>query len=157
MSPKENLCTSRLTVAQLADYLSTFPRHIRDLATTLRDLVLRSAPAVQETIKFRALCYFKPGHPFKTIGGNVCLISPRQTCVRLEFIHGASLADPHRLLRGAAKAKRYIEACSRRDIRPRAFRALIRAALVHSLAVANAERDAKPPIQTASRTHGRSH
>lgn len=121
----------RLTSAEIAEFLASQPTDIGDLVVALRDFVLRAAPAVDEAVRFHALCYFKPGRPFGAIGGNVCMITPKSDCVRLEFIHGAALPDSARVLQGAAKSKRHVELRRPDDIRPSLFRALIRAALTY--------------------------
>jgi hypothetical protein len=120
----------RLEAGEIAKLLESWPDELCDLALELRDLVLAVGPHLAETVAFKtALCYYKPNQPYGVIGGNVCMIGSRGDVLDLGFIHGASLPDPEGLLQGTAKAKRYIELRSRRDIRRRAFRKLIRAAI----------------------------
>jgi hypothetical protein len=97
----------------------------------LRRMIRRCAPAAIEAIRFHALCYVRPGEAYGAIGGNVCMIEARPGGVRLSFLHGASLPDPHRMLEGDAKAKRYVEIRSTADLERGALRALIRAAVAH--------------------------
>ncbi len=118
----------RLDRTELAEFLESVPAEWRGLVRDLRDLVLRTAPEVEEAVRFHALAYFKPGRPYGSIGGNVCLITPKPGGVRLEFLHGASLPDPGRLLRGSAKAKRHVEL---RELPRPGLRALILAARQH--------------------------
>jgi hypothetical protein len=122
----------RLDEADLWLLLDEWPDHLADLALKLRAFVLETGPQLSETIAFNALCYYKAGHPFGKIGGNVCLISVRRGAVHLGFIHGASLPDPEGLLRGSGKAKRHIEIRSGEDIRRRDFAPLIRTAIAHT-------------------------
>lgn len=119
----------RLTGAEIAKLLRDEPEDLCDLAMELRKFVLSVAPQLSETIAFHALCYYKSGQPYGVIGGNVCLIAPRDDCLHLAFIHGASLPDPEGLLMGNAKAKRFIRLRSMRDIQPRAVRKLLRSAI----------------------------
>jgi hypothetical protein len=112
-------------------YLKDCSPALRDVAWELRELVHKTAPQLQETISFNALCYSKPRQPYGVIGGNVCMISPRGDCVHLAFIHGASLPDPNLILQGKAKAKRFVSLRSLSDIKPAAFAELIRAAIAH--------------------------
>jgi hypothetical protein len=42
------------------------------------------------------------------VKGAVCLINLTHDAVRLDFIHGIHLADPHQLLRGNLRSKRFI-------------------------------------------------
>jgi hypothetical protein len=126
----------RLDGSQIADLLRDWPGGTADLALELRDFVLRVAPEVAETIAFHALCYYKPGRPYGVIGGNVCMIGPGEDCLHLGFIHGASLPDPEGLLQGTGKASRHIEVRGPRDIRRRAFRKIIEAAIAYDPAEA---------------------
>ena len=122
----------RLDEADLWLLLDEWSDDQADLALKLRALVLDVGPSLSETIAFNSLCYSKTGAPFGKIGGNVCLISRRGDVVRLGFIHGAALGDPHNLLHGSAKAKRHVEIRNAKDIRRRALGALIRAAIAHT-------------------------
>jgi len=119
----------RLTPAQLAAFLNSAPTELCETTLILREFVLRATPSVDEAIKFHSLCYFKLGNAYGVIGGNVCMITPKQTCLHLGFIHGAFLPDPARLLRGTGKAKRFIEIREAADIRRGPIRTLLRAAL----------------------------
>ncbi len=117
---------------EIAGFLDRCPGDLCDLILELRELVQEVAPEVHEAIKFNALCYYKPGHPYGVIGGNVCMISVRNECVYLSFIHGAFLPDPEGLLEGSGKAKRHIEIRSAADIRRAAVAKLIRAAIAYT-------------------------
>ena len=123
------MSVDRLDGSAIAALFRDWPEDYCDLALELRDFVLDVGPDLAETIAFKALCYYKPGRPYGVIGGNVCMISPRKTCLHLAFMHGASLPDPDGLLKESGKAKRHIELHSRKDIRRRAFRKLILAAI----------------------------
>ena len=121
----------RLDGHKIADLLRGWPDEVCDLALELRDFVLAVASELSETIAYNALCYYKPGQPYGVIGGNVRLIAPHHDCLHLGFIHGAALPDPDGLLEGTGKAKRHIELRSSKDIRLRAFKKLIRAAIAY--------------------------
>ncbi len=54
------------------------------------------------------LSYFHEGRG-GIVSAGICQIEIRKKHVRLAFIHGAFLPDPHKLLCGTQKAKRYIE------------------------------------------------
>jgi hypothetical protein len=112
---------------RVASYLESVADQL-DIVLDLRALVRRTVPELCESIRFNALCYFKPDRPFGAIGGNACLINSRDDHVRLEFIHGAALPDPEGLLRGDGKAKRFIEIRTRRDVQRRGIRELLLAA-----------------------------
>lgn len=123
---------SRLDGAGIAKYMEKCPAQLGDLILEVREVVLETAPNVEEALRFHELCYFKPNQPYGAIGGNVCLIGPHRDHVRLAFIHGASLPDPTGLLRGSGKAKRHIEIHTVADAHRTAVRALIRASLAYS-------------------------
>jgi hypothetical protein len=42
------------------------------------------------------------------VKGAICQIVARDGMIRLDFIHGIRLQDPHRLLRGSGISKRYV-------------------------------------------------
>jgi hypothetical protein len=129
---QEEEAPRRLDEADLWLLLDEWPDDQVDLALKLRALVLEVGPTLSETIAFNSLCYYKAGMPYRTIGGNVCLIARRDDMVHLAFIHGAALPDPANLLRGSAKAKRHVEIRGAADIRRRALGALIRASIAHT-------------------------
>ncbi len=74
----------------------------------LRRMVFETVPNATEEIKFGALSYFLSEAAFRSIGGHICMIEIHGGQVRLSFIHGTDLADPHGLLQGAGKAKRFV-------------------------------------------------
>lgn len=119
----------RLEGHEIAELMRDWPNEVCDLALELREFVLKAAPQVDEKIAFHALCYYKSGQPYGVIGGNVCVIGPRDDVLHLGFIHGAFLPDPEGLLQGTAKSKRHIEFRSSKDVRCMALRDLIRAAV----------------------------
>jgi hypothetical protein len=123
---------SRLDDEDVGMLLDEWPDDLAELALELQTFVREIAPGLNETISFNSICYYKPDSPYRTIGGNVCMIGHKDGCLHLGFIHGAALPDPDGLLTGTGKAKRYIEIRSRRDIRRRAFRKLIRAAIANT-------------------------
>jgi len=112
--------------------LDEWPDDLVELALELQAFVREIAPHLNETISFNSICYYKPDAPYRTIGENVCMIGRKDDCLHLGFIHGAALPDPEGLLKGTAKAKRYIEIRTRRDIRRGAFGKLIRAAIAYT-------------------------
>jgi hypothetical protein len=117
-----------LNAAELAAFLDTVAREHRGIVLKLRRVVRHCAPGAAEATRFHSLCYFRPSRPFGAIGGNICMIEADGRGVRLSFIHGASLPDPCTLLRGKAKAKRFVPIRSAGDSRREEVRDLIRAA-----------------------------
>ncbi len=119
----------RLEMGEIVRLFAGWGGDVEDLVLELREFVLSVAPAVDEKVAFKSLCYYKPDSPFGVIGGNVCAIGVRDRSVHLGFIHGAFLPDPDGLLEGKGKAKRHIVLRTRRDIRRTAFKSLILAAI----------------------------
>ncbi len=117
--------------AELELSLSSVSPEVRDLVAALRALVLETVTGVTEGIRFGALCYFRAGEPFGSIGGNVCMIELRDEKVALAFLHGASLPDPTGLLTGSTKAKRRVPIRDKVILRQEALRDLLRAAWAH--------------------------
>ncbi len=130
----------RLEPSEIAALIRGWPGDFGDLALALRDLILDVGPDLAETVAFGGLCYYKPNRPYGVIGGNVCGIGSREDVLHLGFIHGAALPDPDGLLKGSGKAKRHIELRSARDLRRRAFRKLIRAAIAYDPGVEPADK-----------------
>jgi hypothetical protein len=122
----------RVDEETLASQVAGAPKPIRDLALKLRDFILATTPGVDEAVRFRSLCYFKPDHRYGAIGGNVCAIDLREDCVRLAFLHGAALPDPDHLLQGRAKAKRYVEIHPSEGWNRSSIRGLLLAAAAHT-------------------------
>lgn len=114
-----------LSDVELADYLDGYSAEAREIVAALRNVILDAAPGVTEGIRYRALNYFLSGVPFGCIGGNVCLIDVRRGGVELGFVHGVTLPDRARLLRGAGKNKRDVPITSLKDARSPAIRRLI--------------------------------
>jgi hypothetical protein len=103
---------ARLKPRQIESHLADESADVRRLALRLRRMILTSVPRAAEAIRFNALCYYHDGAAFGAIGGNICMIEVRrmkhESRMLLSFIQGASVQDPHGLLRGKGKAKRFV-------------------------------------------------
>ena len=121
----------RLELGEVQAMLDAWPPELRQRALEARALVLELAPQLDETIAFRALCYARRDAPYGVIGGNVCLVDVKHGQLFVSFLHGASLPDPARLLRGKAKAKRNLPIASAADRRHPAITDLILAAVAY--------------------------
>ncbi len=118
----------RLDAAEIELAMEGWSEKLRAWGLAARDLVLDVAPALDETIAFHALCYYRGGIPYGVIGGNVCLIAEKRGRLQLSFLHGAFLDDPTGLLTGSAKSKRAFEVRDAGDLANPALVGLIRAA-----------------------------
>ena len=118
---------TRLTAEELKAFVAHLPPQHSKVVATLRRLIHRAAPNAAETLLWDSLSYHR-----QTFGGRIkgaiCLITPRLDCVHLGFIHGAAIADPDHLLRGAGKAKRFVPIRDVRDIDGQALSRLVKAA-----------------------------
>jgi hypothetical protein len=108
------------TTSPVDEFIDRVPQEQQGIASALREIVLRAAPGLSETIKW--------GYPCYTGSGNVCSITPYRDHVNLAFFRGAELEDPGGLLEGTGKGMRHVEARSVGGIRRRPLTALVRAA-----------------------------
>lgn len=111
----------------IEEFLEELSPGDRTIVIALRDTVRATIPHAEESMLWGSLSYHRPEEGGK-IKGAVCMITARPGEVRLDFIHGVRLADPHHLLRGDRKSKRYIPIRSIADTHRPAVIALIRAA-----------------------------
>lgn len=82
---------------------------LMEIVFELRNIIASIQPEASETMHRRGLTYFdaaRGGH----VSAGICQINVYKDHIRLAFIHGAFLPDPHHLLvmEGERKAKRFI-------------------------------------------------
>jgi len=92
----------------------------------LRNIIFSVAPDTVEVVRWGGLSYFHEGGG-GIVSAGICQIGIEKDHVRLAFIHGAFLPDPHKLLLGTQKAKRYVEISSYEDAPWDYFKKLIAA------------------------------
>lgn len=109
------------------DWIQGKPRDLREIVLTLRDVILREAPGVMESVLWEALSYHRPEIGGR-IKGSVCMIVVREGNLRLDFVHGVRMRDPNHLLQGDLRSKRYVPIESVRDALRPTVAALIREA-----------------------------
>lgn len=91
------------------------------IADRLRALVLAVAPDAVEEIKWSRPCY--------SVGGRLfCYLQAEKSWMTLGFQHGASLADPGRLLEGTGKDMRHTKIRSLDGLDEQALTALLKQA-----------------------------
>jgi hypothetical protein len=98
---------TRATKEEMGRFLARLSPGEMRLVRALRRVVRRAAPRARESVVWGALSYHRPEVGGR-VKGAVCLVVVKRGRVRLDFIHGARLADPARLLRGALKSKRFV-------------------------------------------------
>lgn len=102
-------------------YLADQPAKNRSLIRALRAFVGRTAPKLEESVKWGNGCWLKGRAP-------VAYVYSAADYVQLGFFRGASLNDPKQLLRGKGQYVRHIPVRERSDIDEKAFAALLKQA-----------------------------
>jgi len=113
--------------AAVRAFIHALPSHERIIVNTLRKVVLRSAPQALETLLWGGLSYHRPKVGGR-VKGAVCQIGVKKRQVRLDFIHGIRLTDPHHVLQGDRRSKRFISISSKAQAERPEIAALIREA-----------------------------
>lgn len=96
------------------------PRH-RTIIRALRKLVKKTAPGLQESVKWGNGCWISGTTP-------VCYVYTAPDHVQYGFFRGAQLKDPGGLLQGAGKYVRHIKVRRVSEIDESTFGALLRQA-----------------------------
>ena len=97
------------------------PRN-QTLIRALRRFVKRTAPKLEESVKWGNGCWVKGKDP-------VCYVYSDTGYVQFGFFRGASLADPQGLLEGKGQYVRHVKVRAAKDIDEAAFGALLRQAM----------------------------
>jgi hypothetical protein len=97
-----------LPIHQVEIFLQHTPTHLQDIVLELRNLIVSVAPDAVEVIRWGGLSYFHEGRG-GIVSAGICQIGIHEDHVRLDFIHGIFLSDPHHLLAGTQKVKRYVK------------------------------------------------
>ena len=107
--------------ASFDDYLADQGRQNRAIIDALRDFVKRTAPALNEAVKWGNGCWVGKSGP-------VAYVYSDTGYVQFGFFRGASLADPQGLLEGKGQYVRHVKVRAAKDIDAAAFGALLRQA-----------------------------
>ena len=94
---------------------------LREIAQTLRGLILQAVPDISESIKWSTPNYAKRG--------NVCYLAANKGYINLGFFNGAGLNNPDGLIEGAGAKMRHIKVRRLEDIRPEVFASLVQEAV----------------------------
>jgi len=113
-----------MTSSVLDEFLDSLSPEARKLVSALRNVIRRAVPEAEESIVWGALSYHRPEVGGR-VKGAVCQIVVKGDKVRLDFIHGIRLADPHGLLQGDRVSKRFVPITSVADARRPEVAALI--------------------------------
>jgi hypothetical protein len=97
-----------LTIHEIDVFLRHTPEHLQDIVLELRNIVVAVAPDAVEVIRWGGLSYFHEGRG-GIVSAGICQIGLHGDYIRLDFIHGICLSDPHHLLQGHQKVKRFVK------------------------------------------------
>jgi hypothetical protein len=91
-------------------WISEHDPALRQIAETLRGIVLDTDPELRESIKWANPVYEKRG--------KICYLSATERYVSLGFFSGASLTDPKGWIEGTGKKMRHVKFRAMEDIDP---------------------------------------
>ena len=94
---------------------------LREIAQTLRGIILQAVPDISESIKWGTPNYAKSGH--------VCYLAANKGHINLGFFNGAGLNNPDGLIEGTGAKMRHVKVRTLEDIRPEVFAALVQEAV----------------------------
>jgi hypothetical protein len=87
-------------------FLQHTPAPLQDIVFELRNIIAEVAPDAVEVIRWGGLSYFHKGRG-GVVSASICQVAIFEDHIGLGLLHGAYLSDPHHLLEGTQKAKRY--------------------------------------------------
>jgi len=108
--------------ASFDEYLAGQAARNQDVIRGLRRFVKRTAPQLQESVKWGNGCWVKGKAP-------VAYVYSAPDHVQFGFFAGSALKDPNGLLKGQGKFVRHIKVRKRSDIDESAFETLLRQAV----------------------------
>ena len=111
---------------QVETFLQHTPAHLQDIVLELRNIITSVASDAVEVVRWGGLSYFHEGRG-GIVSAGICQIGIHEDHIRLDFIHGAFLPDPHHLLYGTQKAKRFVRIKTYEDAPWEYFKELIAA------------------------------
>jgi len=101
---------------QVETFLQYTPEYLQDIVLELRNIIIEVAPDAVEVIRWGGLSYLHEGGG-GIVSAGICQIGIHKDYIRLDFIHGVFLPDPHNLLAGTQKAKRFVQIKTYEDAR----------------------------------------
>jgi len=96
-----------LPIHEVETFLKFTPAPLQDIVFELRNIIAEVASDAVEVIRWKGLSYFHEGRG-GVVSAGICQIGLHEGYIRLDFIHGAFLSDPKKLLEGNQKAKRFV-------------------------------------------------
>ncbi|MGZ6347191.1 MAG: DUF1801 domain-containing protein [Anaerolineales bacterium] len=96
-----------LPIRQVEKFLERTPEDLQEVVLELRNIIASVAPDAAEVIRWGGLSYFHEGAG-GIVSAGICQIEIHTDHVKLAIVHGAFIKDPHHLLGGDQKYKRYV-------------------------------------------------
>ena len=96
-----------LPIHEVESLLKFTPAPLQDIVLELRNIIAEVASDAVEVIRWGGLSYFHEGRG-GVVSAGICQIGIHEGYIRLDFIHGAFLSDPKKMLEGQQKAKRFV-------------------------------------------------
>jgi len=111
----------------------------------MRALIMAADPAMVEERKWKKASNKMAGVPVWSHDGMVCTGETYKSAVKLTFAYGASLPDPSHLFNSSLEGgtRRAIDIHEGETIDPRAFKALVKAAVARNSAKSRSARGAR--------------
>jgi len=103
-------------------YLADKPAKHQTIIRALRNFMQRTAPELEESVKWSNGCWLKGKVP-------VSYVYSADDYVQFGFIRGSMLKDPLKLLHGEGQYVRHAKVYTVKDIDPKAFDALLKQAI----------------------------
>jgi hypothetical protein len=111
----------------IEDFLVQYSDIVFANAQQLRELVKSNLKGVNEVLDIPAkMVAYTYGPKYADA---ICVIIPSKKGLKLGFNRGPQLPDPENLLKGNGKISRYIEIKTKEDIKTKAIKHLLKAAL----------------------------
>jgi hypothetical protein len=113
-----------------------------DTLERMRALILKADPEIIEERKWRKPSNAMAGVPVWSKDGIVCTGETYLKVVKLTFAQGAKIPDPSHLFNSSLEGnlRRAIDIREGEQVNPRAFKALVKAAVAHNGAVSKKKR-----------------
>lgn len=96
-----------LPIHEVESLLKFTPAPLQDIVLELRNIIAEVASDAVEVVRWGGLSYFHEGRG-GVVSAGICQIGIHEGYIRLDFIHGAFLSDPKKMLEGQQKAKRFV-------------------------------------------------
>ena len=91
-----------MTTAKSTDsWLAGLAPPLRQIAESLRHLIIQACPSLTESIKW--------GNPVYEQDGKVCYLAAGKGYISLGFFNGAALSDPEGIIEGTGKRMRHVK------------------------------------------------